>query len=190
MARELLARVNSTVTPRSTATEKHLNRAMQPATAQRSPGAFRQGSKRLRTSSRASTIEGAFTASFCPPRRSAPYETTKNTELFSPTLVQQLIPINSVAAPLADRPAERSDPQRRTRRRATVIKPLTYRTAIARSAPSSSRIVVISPEEARRARENAAQATPKPRFTRVIPSSGRLAFEALFSDGADLSSSS
>jgi hypothetical protein len=66
------------------------------------------------------------------------------------------------------------------------VKPLADRPAIARSGSSGSRIVVISPEEARRAREHAAQVTPMPRFARMIPSSGRLAFEALFGNEADL----
>jgi hypothetical protein len=186
MARDLLAGANRTVTHRTVATKQHRSRAMQPETALRSRGTRRQPSKRPRTGRRAHTNEGAFTESFCVPGSSAPNATPTTKQLSLPAQVQALIPITSVGQPLAERLPRPNASQRRTRRRVAVVKPLTDRPAIARSESSSSRIVVISPEEARRAREHAAQATPKPRFTRIIPSSGRQAFEALFGSEADL----
>jgi hypothetical protein len=151
MARNLLAGADRTVTHLTAATKQHRNRPMQPEAALRSRGSRRQASKR-------------------------PDATTTAKQL-PPAQVQALIPITSVEPKLAERLPRPNASQRRTRRRADVAKALTDRPAIARSDSSSCRIVVISPEEARRAREHAAQATPKPRFTRVIPSSGRLAFE-------------
>jgi hypothetical protein len=169
MARDLLAGANRTVTHRTVASKQHRNRAMQPETALRSRGSRRQASKRPRTGRRGNTNEGARTKQLSPPAQD-----------------QALIPTNTAGPPLAERLPRPNASQRRTRRRAAVVEPLTDRPAIARSDSSSCRIVVISPEEARQAREHAAQATPKPRFTRMIPSSGRLAFDALFRNEADL----
>ena|ERR1700733_9243090 len=187
MARDLLAAANHPVTHREASTQQHRNRPMQPATAPRSRRNKRTSIERSRTGTRANTNEGAFTESFCLPECSGPSAIT--TKLLSlPTQAQALIPINSVRPPLAERLLGPSPSQRGTRRRTAVVKPSTDRPAIAQSGPSSSRIVVISPEEARRAREHDAQATPKRRLTRISPSSGSLAFEALFSDNADLTS--
>ena len=186
MARDLLAGANRTVTHRTAATKQHRNRAMQPETALRSRGSRRQASNRQRTGRRANTNEGAFTESFRVPGSSAPDATTTTKQLSPPAQVQALIPITSVGPKLAERLPQPNASQRRTRRRAAVVKPLTDRPAIARSDSNSYRIVVISPEEAKRAREHTAQATPKPRSTRIVPSSGRLAFEALFGNEDDL----
>jgi hypothetical protein len=186
MARDLLAGANRIGTHRTAATKHQRNRAMQPETALRSRGTRRQASKRPRTGRRANTNEGAFEESFHVPGSNATDATTTTKQLSLTAQVQTPIPITSVGPPFAERLPRPSALHRRTRWRAAVVKPLADRSAIARSGSSGSRIVVISPEEARRAREHAAQVTPKPRFARMIPSSGRLAFEALFGDEADL----
>jgi hypothetical protein len=185
MARDLLAGANRTVTHRTAATKQHRNRPMQPEAALRSRGSRRQASKRQRTGRRANTNEGAFTESFRVPGSSAPAATT-TAKQSPPAQVQALIPITSVGPKLAEPLPRPNASQRRTRRSAAVVKPLTDISTIARSDSSSCRIVVISPEEARRGRELAAQPISKPRFSRNIPSSGRLAFEALFENEVDL----
>lgn len=186
MARNLLAGANRIGTYRTSATKQKRNRAMQPETALRSRGTRRQASKRPRTGRRANTNEGELAESLRLPGSPAPDATTTIKQLSLTAQVQSLIPISSVGPPFAERLPRPSALQRRTRRRAAVVKPLADRPAIAQGGSSGSRIVVISPEEARRAREHAAQVTPSPRFARMIPSSGRLAFEALFGNEADL----
>lgn len=186
MARELLAHANHAVTHRTASTKQHRNRPMQPAVKPRSRRTRRQTPKRPQTDTGANTIEGAFTGSFRAPETSAPDTPAASAQLSPLTQVQAPMQINSVKSPLAKRLLRPIASERRTRQYPVVVKPSTDRPAIAKSG-SSNRVVVISPEEARRAREHAAQDTPKPRLTRIIPSSGRLAFEALFRDETDLS---
>jgi hypothetical protein len=184
-ARDLLAGANHTVVHRKASTKQQQNRAMQPTVAARFRGTRIQASKlrRIDNTSESKSIDPLNAP------KSFPADTTSVTrESFAPIQVEARVPIRREAFPVEKQLPKPGGSQRRTRQRASIVKPLSVQPAIARNDSSSNKIVVVSPEEVRRARERAVQTAPKRRITSMIPSSGRLAFEALFGDEADLSS--
>jgi hypothetical protein len=115
-------------------------------------------------------------------------------EVAEPTIQRAVAPLQTISTGVPSRPKQvrsirsvrRNAPKPTVRTKVEVVKP-----AIALAGSMTSKIVVVSAEQARRERDRSA-AQPEVRRPRVPATglSGRLAFEALFSDAGDPSKSS
>jgi hypothetical protein len=182
LARDLLARVNRIDAPRKASTKQRPSRATQPPVALPPRGTRLQASEPRGTRERSSTNEDGPVDTVSKPESSAA-DTSSVTNNSSPlTLVETQIPVKSVEPLIKKTIVAPSRSYRATRPRASIVKPPTSRPAIEHSDSSQPKIVVLSPEEAKRARERVVQPAPIRRFTSGAPPTGKRAFEALFRD--------